>query len=214
MKTRLKFGQVSHPGMTRLFAVCGLLSIAACTTVAERTPAPETTFFYYPEGVVRSIDLRLQITEYKRLEGGELRIIAKGKVENEDITLGALVGNDWKFMPNSPPERKFFRFTFTVLRVDGTETALDRIVRRSFGDTLNLFGPKGFSMVTGGIFTEMEKGKTQFGGFAISDKDGEFSPLQCLSAVDIPNMCVKIAILIEGYGGTPPKAVDKWLSGK
>ena len=190
-------------------------ALVLCLTVGTAAGAldrqgPATTCTYH-YGDVRSINLALVITRISQERDRATRIETQGLIAGKSVNLVLRIPDHWSVDPQIPNYR---RATVVFSAVDGGGTELDALLAQHFGKGLpSVFTTAGFDAATRGSVEQIASRPMEFGGFAneepTGDDDSRF--LQCLTFVDVPNRLMRVAFLIEGYGGSPPKKVFEWL---
>jgi hypothetical protein len=187
-----------------LIVVVGILAGCASGPTSETTPGMT---LFYRHGEVRAIDLLLRITTSQRLPDGAWKITAQGSFESKDfgciLSIPARWSDDTRF---SGVKRADVVFSDAA-----GGRILDSLVQRHYGKEPSVFARSGFGVISLDSVDRVDREKFEFQGFANDPDEGEFGMLQCLAFVDVPRRYVKLAFLVEGYGGSPPDEVFKWL---
>ncbi len=172
-------------------------------------PTTPTTVRLYHGGEVRSIDLLLHIVAHERSSDGALRLTAKGAIDGGPFICVIEIPSEWRINPSFAGAR---RATVILHEADASAAKLDAILRRHYGKVPSAFHTFGFDLDTLDSVERIEQKRIEFQGFAREEpKEEEAGFLQWLLLVDVPRGYVKMAFLVEGYGGSPPKEVFDWL---
>jgi hypothetical protein len=171
--------------------------------------APTTTALFYRAGEIRSINLLLHIIAHQRASDGLLRLTAEGTIKGVRFTCVICIPSQWRIDPTFRGAR---RATVVLREADGSAAKLDEILRQYYGKMPSAFHATGFDLDTLDAVERIEQKRIEFQGFAHEEpKEEEVGFLQWLLLVDVPRSYVKMSFLVEGYGGSPPKEVFKWL---
>ena len=192
-----------------------LISIMLCTACCAGPPGytQQGIFTPGPDGSVRAINLVFGITECQKQKDGVLKIAAISGIEGQSVSLAILLPTVWKEINRPEYQSEHAEFDLTFVPMNDSRLILDKLVSRCFGEHWSLFEKGGFSMAARANHGNVEYQMVEFGGFAnMEDRDRGF--LQCLCVLDVPKRTIRLAILVEGYGGSPPSVVDEWLRKK
>jgi hypothetical protein len=180
-----------------------------CFGTLQGQPAATTTFTYRSGGEVRSINLLLLIADVEQQSDGLLKLKVQTSIEGKVVVFNIFIPAHW----DEDPQNSAIRRSIVVfITTDDSSAVLDDLLRQYYGKVPSVFTHAGFRVFTKDTVEQIELHTLEFGGFANEDlmKD-ESGSLQCLAFVDFPNKFLKLAFLVEGYGGSPPNDVYAWL---
>jgi hypothetical protein len=183
--------------------------LVGCVGTQQSQPVATTTLTYGSGGEVRSINLLFLITDVEHQGNGSLKFKAQTSIDGKAVVFTISIPGHW----DKYPQNAAFRQSNVVfIATNDSSAVLDDLLRQYYGKVPSVFAQAGFSVVTKDTVEQVELHKLEFGGFAndeLSKEENGF--LQCLAFVDLPKKFLKLAFLVEGYGGSPPKEVSTWL---
>ena len=149
------------------------------------------------------------ITDTERQSDGSLKLKTQASINGKAVIFSIFIPAHW----DEDPRNTAFRHSNVVfIATNDCSAVLDDLLRQYYGKVPSAFAPAGFRVITKDTVEQIELHKIEFGGFANEELTKDYDGLlQCLAFVDLPKKILKLAFLVEGYGGTPPKAVYTWL---
>jgi len=183
--------------------------LVGCVGTRHSQPVATTTLTYGSGGEVRSINLLLLITDIEHQSDGSLELKAQTSITGNPVVFNVFIPGHWdKF-----PQHSAFRQSNVVfIATNNSSAILDDLLRQHLGKVPSAFTHAGFRVITKDTVDQIELHKIEFSGFTNEEPmQDESGSLQCLAFVDFPKKILKLAFLVEGYGGTPPKEVYTWL---
>ena len=188
-------------------ALLGLLCIlAGCASDQPSATAPVTTFTYF-HGEVRAINLLLHIKTSQRLSDSSWKITAQGTFETKIFNCVLTIPAHWSDDPRFAGAKR----ADIIFADDGSGAILDDLVQRHYGKVPSVFAESGFGVFARDSGEHIDRERFKFEGFANAPDDSKSGELQCLVFLNVPERYLKLAFLVEGYGGTPPEEVYQWL---
>lgn len=192
----------------KVVSIAVMCLLAGCATSRPVEITPTTTFTYF-HGEVRAIDLLLRISECARLSDGAWKVRAHGSIEGKDFYCVVSIPGKW-----SDLDQEYYaggKHADIHFSDSGSGTILDELVQRHHGKVPSVFSEGGFGVSAQKSAEKIDREPLEFGGFANAERASSDASFQCLAYVDVPGGYMKLAFLVEGYGGHPPKEVYQWL---